>query len=112
MISEDIFNLLSVSVIISSIVMIIIQKFKHFKFITQNYQIGLLDFIFSFLIGIPFSIYFYNFSLIEASWISLFSVIGAPSIYDILKNQNIINYTPKSLDENIIEIKRNDEWNI
>lgn len=112
MISEDIFNLLSVSVIISSIVMIIIQKFKHFKFITKNYQIGLLNFIFSFLIGIPFSIYFYNFSLVEASWISLFSVIGAPSIYDILKNQNIINYTPKSLDENIIEIKRDDEWNI
>lgn len=106
---ENIFNMLSVSVIVSSIVMVIIQKFKHFTFITKNYQIGLLTFAFSFIIGIPFSIYFYDFSLIEASWISLFSLIGAPSIYDILKKQNIINYTPKSLDEDIIEIKREDK---
>lgn len=106
-VSENIINMLNISVVVSAIVMVIIQKFKHFTFITKNYQIGLLNFIFSFIIGIPFSIYFYDFSLIEASWVSLFSLIGAPSIYDILKNQNIINYTPKSLDE-VIEIKRDD----
>jgi len=26
-------------------------------------------------------------------------LIGAPSIYQLLKNQNVINYTPKSLNE-------------
>ena len=34
-VKESIFELLSVSVIVSSIVMIIIQKFKHFLFISM-----------------------------------------------------------------------------
>lgn len=109
MLSEKIFNLLNVSIIISSIVMMIIQKFKSFSFIIKDYQIGILNFIFSFLIGIPFSIYFYEFNFIESCWISLFSIIGSTSIYDILKNQNIINYKPKSLDDKVIEIRRYDE---
>ena len=108
-IPEQILNLINVSIIISAIVMMIIQKFKSFSFITKGYQIGILNFIFSFLFGIPFSIYFYDLTLIEACWVSVFSVIGASSIYDILKNQNIINYTPKSLNDEIIEIKRDDE---
>ncbi len=111
-VKESILELLSVSVIVSSIVMIIIQKFKHFAFVNKNYQIGLLNFAFSFIIGIPFSIYFYDFNFIESCWVSLFSLIGAPSIYDVLKNQKIINYTPKSLDSEIVEIKRDDVWNI
>ena len=47
-VKESILELLSVSVIVSSIVMIIIQKFKHFAFVNKNYQIGLLNFAFSF----------------------------------------------------------------
>lgn len=109
MLSDKIFDLLSVSFIVSSIVMMIIQKFKSFTFINKEYQIGILNFLFSFLFGIPFSIYFYEFTLIDAYWVSIFSVIGASSIYDILKNQNMINYKPKSLDDNIIEIRRDDE---
>lgn len=107
-IPENILNLLSVSVIISAVVMVIIQKFKHFSFITKKYQVGLLNFLFSFLFGIPFTMYFYHYSLIEACWVSLFSIIEAPSIYDILKKQDIINYTPKSLDDEIIEISRDE----
>lgn len=109
MLSEKIFDLLGVSIIVSSIVMMIIQKFKSFSFITKSYQIGIFNFCFSFLFGIPFSIYFYEFTLMDAYWVSIFSVIGASSIYDILKNQNMINYKPKSLDDVVIEIRRDDE---
>ena len=109
MLSDKIFNLLGVSIIVSSIVMMLIQKFKSFAFITKEYQIGIINFLFPFLFGIPFSIYFYEFTLIDAYWVSIFSVIGASSIYDILKNQNMINYKPKSLDDAVIEIRREDE---
>lgn len=109
MLSEKIFDLLGVSIIVSSIVMMIIQKFKSFTFITKEYQIGILNFLFSFLLGMPFSIHFYEFTLIDAYWVSIFSIIGASSIYDILKNQNMINYKPKSLDDAVIEIRREDE---
>lgn len=106
-IPNNIINLLAVSLMISSIVMVVIQKFKSFSFITKEYQIGIMNIIFSLGFGIPFSIYFYNLNIIESCWASIFSIIGAPSIYEILKNQNIINFKPHAL-EDIEEIKRDD----
>lgn len=108
-ITQDILNLLSISSIISSIIMIIVQRFKKFSFVKKEYQVALLDFVFSIVIGIPFSIYFYDLSLIESCWVSFFTIFEAPMIYEIMKKQSIINYTPKSLDDEIVEIRRDDE---
>ncbi|MEG0825890.1 MAG: hypothetical protein RR404_00280 [Bacilli bacterium] len=107
-IPSNILVLLSVSLIVSSLVMIVIQKLKQFTFINKDYQIGIINFFISFSIGIPFSIYFYQFNIFDACWVSIFSFVGAPSIYDILKNQTIINYTPATLKDPIEEIKRDD----
>ena len=105
-IPDTIINLLGVSAVLSSIIMVTIQKIKHFSFITKSYQITFINIFLSFAIGIPFSMYFYNYTLIEGIWIGFFSIVGASSIYEILKNQNIINYTPKALDDYVEEIRR------
>ena len=55
-----------------------------------------------------FSKTFYNLDTISGIWVAIFSFIGAPTIYDLLKKQNIINYTPKSLDNNVIISKENE----
>ena len=41
----------------------------------------------------------------KAIWVCIFAFIGAPGIYEVMKKQNIINYTPKSLDD-YIEVKK------
>lgn len=105
---SNILNLLYISVLISSIVMIIIQKFKKVSFLTKDYQIGIVNFIASFAVGIPFSMYFCNLNIMESCWVAIFAFIGAPSIYELLKNQTIINYHPSSLKEEIKEIERDD----
>ncbi len=63
--------------------------------------------------GIPFSMFFYELSLVESIWVSVFGFIGAPSLYEALKKQNIVSYKPKSLKEVVSipkenEIKRGD----
>lgn len=111
-ITDKLLNTLMISVTFSIILMALIQKFKDLKIIKKDWQIWVIDFLFSFLIGIPFSLTFYNLELYLAIWVGIFGFIGAPTIYETLKNQNIINYKPKSLDETIEiskenEIKRN-----
>jgi signal peptidase len=38
--------------------------------------------------------HFFSVSFGDAIWISIFSFIGAPSLYEILKSQELINYKP------------------
>lgn len=99
-------DLLVISVTVSIVVMSTIQKFKTLSFITKDWHVWFLNLLFSFIIGIPFAVFFYNLELIEGLWIALFSFIGAPTLYDALKNQTIINYKPTSLDDKLEEIKR------
>lgn len=106
LVSETLTNILMISVTLSIIVMATIQKFKSLSFINKDYQIFTINLILSFLIGIPFTYTFYEKELILSIWISLFSFIGAPGIYEVLKKQNIINYTPKSLSNNTIKIDK------
>ncbi len=96
---ELLLNLLFISVIVSTIIMALIQKIKTISFIKTDNQILLMNFFLSFLVGIPFCLTFYNLSLMHTLWVSIFAFIGAPSIYALLKKQNLINYTPKSLDD-------------
>ena len=113
---EDVFpslltELLIISVTYSVILMALLQKFKSLSFITKSWQIGVLNFIFSFAIGMPFAITFYDVNILDSIWVGLFSFIGASAIYEALKNQKLINYTPTSLSDKITissenEIKR------
>jgi len=89
-------ELLSISVTFSVILMLLVQKFKDLNFFNKSWKVWLLSLIFSFGIGIPFAITFYDTNIIYALWIGLFSFIGATAIYEGLKKQNFINYTPKS----------------
>lgn len=106
-------DLLVTSIILSAFIMVLLQKFKTLSFITKNWQIWLLNLLFSFGVGIPFTIYFYDLDLFSGLWVGLFTFVGATAIYDILKNQNIIKYTPTSLSDTVEiskenEIKRGD----
>lgn len=96
-------NLLVVSVTFSVILMALVQKFKGIAFIKKSWQVWIINLVFSFAVGIPFGMTFYNLNVIECLWVGLFSFIGASGIYEMLKNQNIINYKPVSVDD-VIEI--------
>lgn len=118
LVPEKLINMLMMATPISIVVMAIIQKFKGFTFVKNENHILIINFIFSLLIGVLFSITFYETTVEEALWISFLSFIGAPSIYGLLKKQNIVNYTPRTLkhnDEKYVavpienEIKRDDK---
>lgn len=97
LVPEKLLNMLMMATPISILVMAIIQKFKRFTFVKNENQLFILNFFFSLSMGTLFSLYFYEISFYDSLWVSFISFIGAPSIYELLKKQNIINYTPKSL---------------
>lgn len=101
-------ELLSISVTFSVILMAIIQKLKSFKCITNSCHVMIINIGLSFLIGVPFGITFYDINLVEGIWVGLFSFVGASTIYEGLKKQNIINYTPSSVSSNITISKNNE----
>lgn len=107
-------DLLVVSLAFSVILTTLIQKFKSLSFIKKSWQVWLLNFLFSFALGIPFGMTFYDLNVKEGIWVGLFSFIGASSIYEILKTQNIINYKPTSISDTVMipienEIVREDK---
>lgn len=110
-ITDELLNILMVSITFSVILMAFIQKFKDLQFINKSWQTWFLNLIFAFAVGIPFAMNFYGLKLIPAIWVGLFGFIGAPTLYEALKDQKIINYTPKSTSDNIsnIEISTNNE---
>lgn len=83
--TDNFLNCLMISMVVSVVVMSLIQKFKTIDFLKNNNHIFLLNLLLSFIIGISFSLIFYDAKVTEAIWISIFSFIGAPSIYDGLK---------------------------
>lgn len=99
-ITDDLINILTISVTFSIVLMAFIQKLKDLEFINKSWQVWILNLVFAFIIGIPFSIFFYKLEVQKAIWVGVFGFIGAPTLYDALKSQNLINYTPKSSSEN------------
>lgn len=89
-------ELLGISLTFSVILMAVIQKIKTFKCINRPCYIMFINIILSFVIGIPFGITFYNITWIEGIWVSLFSFVGASSIYETLKKQKLIPYNESS----------------
>lgn len=113
LVTEELWTLLLISLTFSIFLMALIQKFKTLSWLRKKWQIWVLNFFFAFLMGIPFSMFFYELSLVESIWVSVFGFIGAPSLYEALKKQNIVSYKPKSLKEVVSipkenEIKRGD----
>ena len=105
LIPEELLNILAISVTFSIFLMALIQKFKDLSFITKSWQTWFLNLIFSFALGIPFSMNLYNLDLYKAIWVGLFGFIGAPTLYETLKSQNLVTYKPKSTSKNnVIEI--------
>lgn len=92
-------KLLLISLVFSVFEMALIQKLKTLTMIKKSWHLLVLNFIISFSLGIFFSMWFFDLNIFDSLWVSIFSFMGAPSIYEALKNQNLINYTPKSLSE-------------
>ena len=92
-------SILFISIIFSVFEMALVQKVKELTFFRKKWHVVLFNFISSFVMGTLFSMWFFKTDLCSGLWVSLFSFIGTPSIYELLKKQNIINYTPKSLSD-------------
>ena len=97
-------NCLMISLILSVVMMALLQKFKKLPIIKKCWQIWILNLIFSFLIGIPFSMSFYGTGWKDSVWVSLFCFIGAPTIYEVLKKQNLLQYHTESLKDDVVEV--------
>jgi hypothetical protein len=102
-------ELLLISIVFSFILMSLIQKFKILPLINKDWHVWALDLVLSFLIGIPFSIIFYNLSIPDSLWVALFGFIGAPTLYEAIKNQGIININLASLNDSSISIPKENE---
>jgi hypothetical protein len=98
LVTDKILNLLMIATTFSTILMALIQQIKNLSIVTNSTHILIINFCLSFL-GILFGMSFYDLTIVDGIWVSLFSFIGAPTIYQLLKKQNVINYTPKSLNE-------------
>ncbi|MEG0021499.1 MAG: hypothetical protein RSB77_01980 [Bacilli bacterium] len=105
---QKLIELLTISVTLSFIVMALIQKVKKLSFINKKIYIWIVNMIASFGLAIPFGIVFYNTTYLDGLWIGLFTFIGAPTLYETLKNQNIITYRPNSLSDTITVDKKNE----
>lgn len=95
---------LMISMALSIVIMSLLQKFKKLPIIKKTWQIWILNLLFSFLVGIPFSNSFYGVGVKDGAWISFFCFLGAPMIYSALKKQNLLNYKPESLPDDVVEI--------
>lgn len=105
---KHLLDVLTISVTFSFILMTLIQKFKTLSFISKSWQVWILNFLCSFLLGIPFSITFYKTTMSDSIWVGIFSFIGASSIYSTLKNQTILTYKPTSITDTVKISKENE----
>lgn len=101
-------ELLGISVAFSVILMAVIQKLKSFACIKKSCHVMIINILLSFAIGIPFAIHFYDITWVEGAWVGLFSFIGASTIYEGLKKQNLINYKPNAVDDTLKISKDNE----
>lgn len=101
-------DILATSVSFSFILMTLVQKFKTLSLIKKSSYVWFLNLIFAFVLGVPFGMCFYHFTLYDSLWVSIFGFIGAPSIYNALKNQTILTYKPASISDTITVSKENE----
>ena len=87
-IPEKITELLFVSMTLSVIVSAFLRRVKTVLRGKNVWVCWISNFVASFAIGIPFTLEFYNYHIVEACWVSLFCFIGASSIYDVLEKNS------------------------
>lgn len=104
--TEALWNDILIASTFSVILFLIMQKVKELPIVSNNTAIWIANFIISIAIGAPFAFYYYNLPVFEALAVGLFAFIGAPAIYTALKKQNVINYTPKALDDNTVKVDK------
>ena len=108
LVTDLLIEILMISVTFSIFQMALVQKAKMLPIFKKGWQIVLFNFMSSFIFGTLFSIWFFDLDLYNGLWVSFFGFIGAPSIYEMLKKQNMITYKPKSLNDSIIISKENE----
>lgn len=113
--TDTLWNNILTACTFSVILFLVMQRVKELPFIKNTVAIWICNLFLAIGVGVPFALYYFGVNFQEALFIGFYSFIGAPAIYTGLKNQNIINYTPKPLKDNTIEvskkniIKRTDE---
>ncbi len=100
-IPESLLQILFVSMVFSVVLMSLIQKLKTFTLIQKKWHIWILNLIFSFVLGIPFGMTFYDLSILDSTWVGVFSFIGASTIYDQLEK-----YRPVSLTDVNVKLEK------
>lgn len=91
---DHLLQILTISMVFSMVLMSLIQKLKACSVVKKCWHIWLLNLACALVLGVPFGIAFYNLNWLDSIWVSIFSFIGAPSLYDSLKN-----FKPASLSE-------------
>ena len=99
LVTDRIINILLIASTFSFILMALVQKMKSFQFIRRDCHVLVCNVLLSMVFGTLFAASFYNLNIIDSLWVGFFAFVEAPALYKILKNQNIINYTPASLDD-------------
>lgn len=108
LVTDLLIEILMISVTFSIFQMALVQKVKTLSIFRKGWQVVLFNFVSSFIFGTLFSIWFFELNLYNGLWVSLFGFIGAPTIYEMLKKQNMITYKPKSLNDSITISKENE----
>ena len=108
LVTDLLMKILMISITFSIFEMALVQKVKTLSFFKKSWHVLLFNFVSSFIFGTLFSIWFFKLTIYNGLWVSFFSFIGAPMIYEMLKMQNIINYTPKSVSNSITISKENE----
>lgn len=82
--SKLLFDLIEVALICSIISSQAIQKIKATLKLSKTFN-GIMSIVISFTIGFGYALSFYNSSMLYATWIGIFSLIGAEGLYKTFK---------------------------
>lgn len=96
---------LIVAMVVSVITVAFIQKTKGmFK---KSKHIQLYSFIVNLVLGVLFSIYFTETTVVGGLWVGLFAFLGADALYQALEGK-IKSFSDLTKKEDIVEIPRGD----
>lgn len=109
LVPEQLWQLLTMAVPLSILVMSTLQRAKQLPFIKHDLAIWIANLVLSFALGIPYYLLFLadvqSFGditlhhVLMTFWLSMLTFIGAPMVYALLREQSLINLQPKTLAE-------------
>ena len=83
---------LGIAVVITPFSMALVQRIKELPIISEGWQVWVVNLLASSVVGFFMSIVFWDINKLMGGFIAFFVFLGAPALYEGLKN-----YTPKSL---------------